>query len=121
MEAGTKDRSGHELGDPFSTHDFERLGAEVGEDHLYLTSIVAVDGTGRVEAGDAVLDRQARSRANLDLVALGDGDCEARSHGMPRARLKRQAFGSDDVESCRAVTCITGRRKAVAVRQALEA
>ena len=72
--------------------DGESLLAEVGEDHLHFPAIVAVDGARRVEAGDAVLEREARARADLHLVAGRDLDREAGRNGHPLAGLQRQVL-----------------------------
>src|SRR5436305_1958282 len=69
LERRVLHRCRHELGNPVSARDREGRVAEIGEDHLHLAAIVAVDRARRVEAGDAVLEREARARADLDLIA----------------------------------------------------
>ena len=107
-KAGPQHRRRHQLGDALAADDLERLGAEIGEDHLHLAAIVAVDRAGRVEAGDAVLEGEARARPDLDLVAVREwrwrsrwrprgarpgrasGSRRRRRRGRPRARWRRR-------------------------------
>ena len=51
----------------------------VDEQHLELVAVAAVDEPRRVEAGDAVPQRQAAAGLHEPGVALGDGDRDARS------------------------------------------
>src|SRR3546814_19567261 len=52
IERSALDGGGDELGDAIAARDRERRGAQIGEDHLDLAAIVAVDSARRVEAGD---------------------------------------------------------------------
>src|ERR1051326_8012016 len=56
-----------ELGDALPARDRERILAEIGEQHLHLAAVVAVDGAGAVEHGDPVTKRQSRAWAHLCL------------------------------------------------------
>src|SRR6185369_16308068 len=76
-----------ELGDALAAPDRERLVAMVDDDDLQFAAIIAVDGPGRVGDRDPVLQREPRSRPDLDLVALGNCDFEA---GGDRVPLPRQ-------------------------------
>ena len=87
-EARLEHRRRHQLRDPLAPPDLERLAAEIGEDHLHLAAIIVVDRAGRVEAGDAVLEREARARPHLHFIALGNGDRETGRDGVPLARRK---------------------------------
>ena len=108
-------RRGDELGDALAALHFERLVAEVGEDDLHLAAIVAVDRAGRVETGDAMLQREAGPRADLNLVAVRDLDCEASGDGVALPRLKRQVLGCDDIQPGRMFGRIVRQRQAFAV------
>jgi hypothetical protein len=57
-KAGAQHRGRDQLRDPLPAPHLERLLPQIGEDHLHFAAIVAVDRAGRVEAGDAVLQRQ---------------------------------------------------------------
>src|SRR2546423_305754 len=46
-----------ELGEALAARDHEGLPPQVGEQHLHLAAVVAVDGAGAVEHGDAVSQR----------------------------------------------------------------
>src|SRR3546814_3654311 len=56
--------------------------AKVDQDDLHFAAIVAVDRSRRVEASDAVPDRQAGARPDLDLVAARDLRSEERRVGQ---------------------------------------
>ena len=58
-ESGFQHRRGHQLRDALAAADLEGFAAEIGEDHLHLAAIVAVDRAGRVETGDAMLERES--------------------------------------------------------------
>ncbi len=57
-------RCDHHLGDAHAAFDEEFLFAEIDQQDLHLAAIVAVDRAGRVEAGDAVLQREAGAGAD---------------------------------------------------------
>ena len=65
---------GTAAGDAFTAAHIERFKPQIRKDNPYLAAIILVDRAGRVQAGDAVLQRQARARADLDLMAGRDGD-----------------------------------------------
>src|SRR5713101_1042572 len=54
-----------------------RSSREVCENHLYLAAVIGIDRTRRVEAGHPILERQARSGADLSLVTRWNFDCES--------------------------------------------
>ena len=74
----------HHLGDLVAARDPERLVAVIDQDRLDLAAIVAVDGARRIEAGDAVIERQARARPHLRLDAQRqfDGDAAGHRHAL---------------------------------------
>ncbi len=76
--------------------------AEIGEDHLHLAAIVAVDRARRVEAGDAVLERQAGARPDLYLIAGRDRHREAGGDRGARAGGQHHVLGRDYVHARRA-------------------
>jgi hypothetical protein len=110
-----QDRRRYDLGDPFAPHYGKILTAQIGEDHLYLTAIVAVDGAGCVEAGDAVLERKAGARADLHFVPVRNGDCEPGCDGMPLAGPQGEAFRRYHVQPRRLPACISGEGQSLAV------
>ena len=57
----------YHLGDPVSVPDAEILIGEVDQDDFYLAPVVGVDGSRRVEHGDAVLGGQPAAGADLSL------------------------------------------------------
>ena len=72
--------SDDDLGDAFAAFGVEGLGGEVDEGDFDLAAVVAVDGAGRVDHGDAVLEGQAAARSDLALEPRGDGGDEAGGH-----------------------------------------
>src|SRR3546814_3544160 len=72
-------RRHHHLGDAVAARHRERLAAEVDQQHLQFAAIVAVDGAGRVDHGDAVPAGEAGARPHLRLVAVRQGNGEART------------------------------------------
>src|SRR3546814_13493238 len=97
--------------------DLETLVAEIGEDDLHFAAIVAVDRPRRVEAGDAMLQREARARAHLHLVTRRNRHREARRDRVARAGAERQRLGRDDVHPRRTVRRIGGEGQAAPLRQ----
>ena len=78
----------HELRNSLAPTHLERLAAEIGEDDLHLATIIVIDRAGRVEAGDAVLQRKSRARTHLDLVSFRNRDREAGRDRVALARSK---------------------------------
>ena len=82
--------------------DRERLAAEIDQQHHDLAAIVGVDGAGAVEHGDAMLEREARARAHLRLVAGGSSSAKpvGTSARAPGAQLDRRSLGhaGDQIE-----------------------
>src|SRR5262245_51722226 len=72
LEMNGRDAGHDQLRDAIAARDAERLGTVIDQDHLHLAAIVGVDCAGRVQYGDTVLEREARARADLAFVALGD-------------------------------------------------
>ena len=55
----------------------EVLVGEVYEENAYLTTIVSVDGAGRVEHGDAMLEGESAARAYLCLISRRKSDIKS--------------------------------------------
>ena len=89
-DPGLHHRRDDQLRDAHATGDGEGVGAEIGEDHLDLAAIVAVDGTGRVEAGYAGFERQPGARPDLAFKALRDLHDQTGGHRETAARRNFQ-------------------------------
>ena len=89
-----------DLRDLHAARDGERLFAVIDEDGFDLAAIVAVDGAGRVEHGDAVIEREARARRAPGFVSLRQGNARCR-RGWPRARraaVQIRVVGREQIE-----------------------
>ena len=60
----------------------------IDQRHLDLAAIIAVDGAGRIQHGDAMLDRKAGARPHLRLVTVRQCDGKAGRHQDARAGLQ---------------------------------
>src|SRR5581483_71564 len=111
----------HQLGDALAARHGERLGPEVGEQHLHLAAVVAVDGAGAVEHGHAVAQRQPRARAHLGLEALWQLQHEPGRHQGTRAGLQAQGRSPrqrrQQVEPGGAFRLVGGQVEAATVRE----
>jgi hypothetical protein len=67
-----------------------------------------------------MLERKAGTRANLDFIALGNGDREAGRHRVALALSEGYVFGSDHIEPRRMFSRPRRQGKAFAMRQALK-
>src|SRR5688500_16036922 len=67
-----------------------------------------------------MLERQARTGADLHLKAFRNGDGEAGRNRMAGTGLEGEFLGSDDVHSCRASRRVGRQRQALAMRQPLK-
>ena len=76
------------LGDALAVAYDEILLREVYQYHTYLAAVVGVDGAGRVEDGDALLQCQAAARTHLRLVARRQLHEETRLHQSSFHRLQ---------------------------------
>ena len=85
-------RRNHHLGDAHTALYCEIVLTEIGQNDLHLAPVVAVDRAGRIQAGDAVLDRKAGARANLGFEAFGDFEDETGGHEGSLARLQGKRF-----------------------------
>jgi len=110
-ELGAQHRCRHQLGNAVAAADRERFSAEVDEDDLHFAAIVAVDGPWRVEAGDAMLDGEARARPYLNLIAVRNFDCEAGRNGVPLAWPEVEVLGRPDVQTGRGFAGILRQRR----------
>ena len=62
--------------------------AEIDQNDLDLAAIIGIDGAGAVEQGHAMFERQARARADLGLIARGQGDGDSGRDEPPRCRAR---------------------------------
>src|SRR5262245_54766100 len=88
------DALNHQLSDAITRSNLERL-RRIGVDqqHPDLVAVAGIDEPRRVEARDAVLEREARTRLHEPRVPLGDRDRDAgRDRGTPTARLQHRAL-----------------------------
>ncbi len=112
------------LCDAHATLDHEGCLAEIDQQHLHLAAIIAVDGAGRVEAGDAVLEGKAGARADLHLKALGHLEDEAGRHQRALTRGKRHRRigrnGGGKVHAGRTRRLVARQSEALAMRQAFQ-
>src|SRR5580700_713416 len=76
-EFGARMLCDDELCDLHAARDAKARVAQIDQDHLDLASVIAVDRTWRVEHGNAVIEREARSRAHLRFHAFGQRDRDA--------------------------------------------
>src|SRR6185369_5328213 len=111
----------NELGNALAAPDREGLVAVIDDDDLELPAIVAVDGPGRVGDRDPVLQREPRSRPDLDLEALGDRDLEARRDRVPLPGHQIEVLRRDDIHARRSGRGIARQGQALAMRQTREA
>ena len=81
---------------------------------------IRVDRARRIGQADAVLERQARSRPHLHLIALGDRHGKAGGDGVTTARLQHQRLGRHHVHACGMGSGIGGHGQPLSMRQALE-
>ncbi len=97
------------------------LVAVIDQDRLDLAAIVAVDGAGRIEHSDAVVERQARTRPHLRLVANGQFDGDAAGDGGARTghQFEFDFVGGEQIEARGAFSGISGKGQIVRMRQAL--
>ena len=85
-----RDQCGHQLGDPLSPPHLERLRAEIGEDDLHFAAIIMIDRARCVQTSNPVLERKARARAHLDLIARRYRDGETGRNRPTITRSQRQ-------------------------------
>ena len=69
-----------QLRDAVAAIDDKGFVGEVNEDDAHLSTVVGVDGAGRVQDGVAALDGQYAAGTHLSLVAFGDLHIETRRH-----------------------------------------
>ena len=109
VERCQRHRGGDELGDALAAADREGLAAVVDEQDLQFAAIVAVDRARRVGDGDAMLEGEARARADLDFIAVRDGDAEAGGDGVALPGREVEILGGDDVHARRAGGGVAGQ------------
>ena len=120
LPGNPRDGRQHHLRDPVAPVQGERLLPEVGEDDADLPPVVRVDRSGRVEAGDAMADRQPAARTDLDLISRGDRDGDAGGYERARARRKEQVAvdGRQKIGTGRVLRGVVRKWQALSVRQA---
>ena len=59
----------YHLGDSVPVLDGEILIGEVGQDDFYFAAVIGIDGSGRIEHGNAVFGGQSAARADLGFEA----------------------------------------------------
>src|SRR5438552_13725513 len=72
-------RQDQHLRDAHAALDGETLWPEIDQRHLHFAAIVAVDGAGRVDHGDAEAARESSSGSNLCFVTMRNCHREAAS------------------------------------------
>ena len=105
------------LGDALAVGNDERFVREVYQYDADLATIVGVDGAGRVEDGDAMLDGKSAARPHLCLVACRQGHEEACGNEVPLHGTNLDG-GFDvgaEVKSCGQWRCILWQRMMAAV------
>jgi peptide chain release factor 3 len=112
----------HQLGDAHAAGDGEGVGAEIGEDHLDLAAIVAVDGAGRVQTGDSGFQSEAGARTDLALETLRDLHHQPGGHGEAVAgrQLDRLVLidGGAQIHAGGPGRLIGGKLQSIAMREA---
>jgi len=103
----------YHLGNSHSALDYEFLCSQIDEQYHDLAAIIAVDRAGRIQAGDAMLEGEARSGTYLRLVSIGDFEDQTRwnQKALPWSQLQRLALGAGgaQIHSGRAA-CLVGRQ-----------
>ena len=89
LDAGCDDH----LCDTFAREDGLRLPAKIDEDDTYLTSVVGIDGAGRIEDGKSAFECQSATGSYLCFVAFGQFDEETCWEEMPLEGLEGDGFG----------------------------
>ncbi len=97
-EHGARDGREDELRDPVAARDRHGLGPEVHDDHADLAAVVRVDRPDAVRERQALLQREARARAHLRLVAARDLERDARRDEGARAGKHHERLGDGGPE-----------------------
>src|SRR3546814_4378083 len=119
-EAGALDGGGDDLRYAVAAFDGERFVPMIDHDDLEFTAIIAVDGAGRIRYADAVLQRYAGTGADLNFIAVRDGDGKSGRHRMPLTRSDRKLLRRDNIHARSAICGVGGSRQPLAMRQALQ-
>src|SRR5690606_19691188 len=102
-------RSDHELRDTVAWMDDVGLATPIFEDDMDFASVVGVDGT---QDGHDAPGSQPGARSHLSLVAVRYLGMAASRHPQELARLQDAGDVSAEVQACRALGGISGRRDA---------
>ena len=62
----------HHLRDAFALGNDEVVGGKIDKQHAYLAAIVGINGAGRVEDGDSMLQSQTTSGTHLEAAPCTD-------------------------------------------------
>ena len=87
------DRGDHQLGDAHAPGHAKGVCAQIDQHAANFTPVIGVDGSGAVEDGDAVLDRQARTGPHLGLEACGKLDGDTGGDQGARAGVEHHGLG----------------------------
>src|SRR5262245_9383297 len=83
----------HHLRDPVAMMEGLLFHRKISEDDLDLAPVVGIDGAGRIEAGDAMLDGHAAAGTDLRFIAQRQLDKEAGRHQLPFQGLQDEGIG----------------------------
>src|ERR1700693_1382900 len=76
----------HEWRDFHAAVDAKGLFAEIDQDRLHFAPVIAVDGAGRIEHGDAMMKCKAGAGPHLCFKTFRQGNCDATGNGRPGFR-----------------------------------
>ena len=79
-------RCDNHLGNPHSARDDKWLMTQINKNHFDFTAIVSINCPRRVQAGDAMLEGQAGSRAHLALETVRDRHDQTGRNEIPGTR-----------------------------------
>jgi hypothetical protein len=115
MESSLHRRCNDQLRNPHASLDSKRLVTVVYEDDLDFSAIVGVDGTGRIEHGDAMSHGEARARPHLALGATRQCNADPRWDQSTRAgrddNRRIEGNGGKEIESGRELALVGGERQ----------
>src|SRR6185437_8998075 len=110
-----------ELGDARAARHRKRLPSVVNEQNPDFAAIIGVDGSRRVEHGDALFQRQPRARPDLALEARRQFDRESGRDQRPLARRQDARgvvrHGGDEVQARGVFGLAARRRQTLGMRQ----
>ena len=118
LKGDVLDAQDDKLGDSVAwVDDIGRHRVGVHKHDAQLAAVPGVDQPRRIEAGDAVAQREPAPRQHEPPVTLGDGDCEPACHGATAPTWgKLDALSGDQVAAGVAVVGVLGNLRPVAER-----